>query len=79
MAYDRPVMGQGNWKPLTSDDQIRDDVGFTNPNLHQRCDPSQPEGEILPREYTEFINGVEGHRLTESFIYEDEDNPDEIP
>lgn len=79
MAYERPMMGQGNWKPLTSEDQQRDDVGFTNPNLHQRCDPSQSEGELKPREYDEFINGVECHRFTESFTYEDDINPDEIP
>lgn len=79
MAYNRPVMGQGNWKPLTSQDQQRDDVGFTNPNLHQRCDPSQLEGEHKPREYDEFINGIQGYRTTESFTFEDDVNPDEIP
>lgn len=60
MAYDRPVMGQGTWKPLTSDDQIRDDVGFTNPNLHQRCDPSQPEGELLLESILNLSTALKG-------------------
>ena len=79
MPYERPIMGQGNMKPLSDEDQIRDDNGFTHPNLHRRIDPSQPEGEHQPRDYSLFINNVNSYRLTESFEFEDDVNPDEIP
>lgn len=79
MAYDRPTMASGNMKPLSDEDQARDDLGFTNPNLHRRIDPSQPEGEYAPRDYSLFVNGTNSYRLTESYDYEDEENPDEIP
>lgn len=79
MSYERPIMGHGNMKPLSDEDEIRDNNGFTHPNLHRRIDASQPEGEIKPRDYSLFVNGVNSYRLTESYIYEDEDNPNEIP
>lgn len=80
MAYQIPIMGQGNAKPATSEDKTRDDVGFTNPNLHERIEMnSQPEGEFKPRKYHVSIQGVNQYRTTESFLHDDEVNEDEIP
>lgn len=40
MAYELPKMGQGSAKPATETDLAHDAAGFTNPNLHQRINPT---------------------------------------
>ena len=49
MPYENLVMGQGPAKLASDEDLERDEVGFTNPNLHRRIDPHAEEGEYLPQ------------------------------
>lgn len=80
MPYENLVMGQGPAKLASDEDLERDEVGFTNPNLHRRIDSHAEEGEYLPREYKVGIYGTESYRLTESFLRDENDNTeDEIP
>lgn len=79
MPYDMPVMGQGNMKQLTPEDQIRDDNGFTNPNLHRRIHPHQYEGELDAREYNLAIQGVNSYRTTKYPIHDEDSITSDIP
>lgn len=78
MPVDRAQMAQGNAVPLTEEDQQRDDVGFTNPNLHRRVDPQPVEGEYQLREYDLFVNGTDSYRTTESFLRDENDDTVDI-
>lgn len=80
MSYEIPLIGKGElMKELSEDDQIRDDVGFTNPNLHRRVDPTeQDEGEFDVRDYELRILGLYSQRTT-SYHYYDDNDPDEKP
>lgn len=80
MSDNRPMLEQGNATPLDEEDISRDDIGFTNPNLHRRIDPHQLEGEYAPRDYNLSINNVNSYRMTENFLRDSNDNTeDEIP
>lgn len=82
MAHKRiDVIGDGKpWKPASQEDLIRDNVGFTNPNLHQRLEVQKPQSpELFEREYTEAIQGIYLVRTTTKHYHDEESNPDEIP
>lgn len=77
-----PKTGQGPWHKALQEDLERDEVGYTNPNLHRRVDPQDPpEGshKYKPNDYEIGIYSVNSYRTTESH-YHDEDTEDcEIP
>lgn len=75
------VIGDGHKAvPLDEDDKIRDDIGFTNVNLHRRVDPKDMEdGEIALRSYTLYIQGTDSYRTTEYIYYDSDVNPNCIP
>ena len=73
-------------KPLDEEAFVKDtEVGFTNPNLHRRIDPQQPneqssaEGEHAPREYCVGIYGVNSYRTEHKVVHLEESSKDEIP
>ena len=75
-------MASGVAKELSEDDKIRDDVGFTNPNLHRRVDPQTPSDprETAPRSYTIGVyDGIHSFRTTEVFYHDEESTTCEIP
>ena len=75
-------MGQGPAVLASEDDLIRDEVGFTHPNLHRRIDPQEPSAdskEYHPRDYSLGIYSVNSHRTTESHYHDEETDLDEIP
>lgn len=76
MSYERPVIWQGNAVPLSDEDQKRDDIGFTNPNLHRRVDPHMYGEEVQPREYDLFISNLDSYRTTKCIYRNPEDNTD---
>ena len=90
-----PFYGQGPANPITDKDGTvldkeaydKDTVtGFTNPNLHRRIDPQEPDedrraqGEQAPREYAVGIYGLNSYRTERKLVHiEGEDAQDEIP
>lgn len=65
-----PAIGEGPAELATPEDIERDDLGFTNPNLHRRVDP-KPEGRLLGedveytnREYKFTIGHLNSYRTT---------------
>jgi len=81
IAY--PQYGQGNSTPASDEDIQRDDLGYTNPNLHRRVDPKFPveaddatDYELTPRDYLIGIQAVNSYRTTiktEHIDYQDID------
>lgn len=56
-------------------DQDRDDLGFTNPNLHRRIDSKMPpygSGETVPRKYKLQIQNLNSYRTTQVVTHIDE-------
>ena len=74
-----PVMGYGEAKPVTDEDIARDEVGFTNPNFHQRVDITQLPDESKPKDYTLRLQSTNYFRIVESFPLSDQDESLEIP
>lgn len=74
-------MAQGPAHIATSDEIALDNHGLTNPNLHRRIDPQQPEDpvEIKPRSYILSVNGYNSYRTTTKYIHDEESTTDEIP
>lgn len=70
-------------KPLTPEEQAKDDLGFTHPNLHRRVDPQESaEGskEVAPRKYTLGVyDGINSYRTTEITYHDEESTTCEIP
>ena len=69
--------------PLTPEEQAKDDLGFTHPNLHRRIDAQDPpEGskEVQPRKYTLGVyDGINSYRTTQIFYHDEESTTCEIP
>lgn len=77
-----PKVSQGAAKLVSEDDIIRDDAGFTHPNLHRRVDPqipSEDSQEHKPREYKLGISNVNSYRTTEIHYHDEESTTSEIP
>ena len=69
-------------KPLTPEEQEKDDIGFTAPNLHRRVDPQPPVDprETRPREYTLGIyDKIHSYRTTDISYHDEESTTCEIP
>lgn len=84
--YLYPRMTQGPAKPLTEDDEARDALGFTHPNLHRRTDPQDPptaddprNQELTPREYSLELSGVHSYRAVTITTHDEESIDSEIP
>lgn len=73
---------QGKGVLATEEDIERDNVGYTNPNLHRRVDASNPEPEsfeMKPRTYKFMRQGLNQLQLTEIYYQDDDSNEREIP
>lgn len=86
VTHSYPVMGQGPAELATEDDLERDELGFTNPNLHRRVEPHDPpiaddprNQEIAPRSYQLNIQGVRSYRTTQINVHNEESIDDETP
>ena len=70
---------EGVAKPLTPEEQAKDDLGFTHPNLHRRIDP--PVGtEERPKKYTLGVyDKIHSYRTVDSSCHDEESTTCEIP
>lgn len=78
-----PTMGQGPGTYVDSDseEQVLDDIGFTNPNLHRRIDP-QPDpfpGAVAPNSYSISIHGKDSYRTVTLHTHDEDSDESEIP
>ena len=86
---EKPYPYMNHFTTVVDDDSIekrRDNIGFTNPNLHRRVDPQDPEvadnplnQEIEPRTYNLQIQGVHSYRTTELHVHDENSIDSEIP
>lgn len=70
----KPITGQTPAKPADREALIKDQNGYTHPNLHRRIDPQEPpkeSDELLPRDYSIGIYGLNSYRTT-TFNYHDD-------
>lgn len=68
--------------PLTPEEQAKDDLGFTHPNLHRRIDPQPPTDprEVRERSYTIGVyDKLNSYRTTEISYHDEESTTCEIP
>lgn len=75
-------MGQGPAKLADKEALDKDELGFTNLNLHRRVDPVDPEkdsGEVQPRDYIIGIQGTDSYRTTIINTHDEESTTQEIP
>lgn len=81
MAIERPKMEQGPAKVASGEDEQRQQIGFTNPNLHRIVEPLEPtdKEETRPRDYMFSIQGYDSYRTTEIFYHDEEQTDKEIP
>ena len=80
---DIPETARGAMKPCSEEDIQRDQLGFTNPNLHRRVDneiaPTDPK-EVRPRTYEIGVwDGVNSYRTEEVYYHDEESTTSEIP
>lgn len=77
-----PEMYNGPVKPLTPDEEAKDKLGYTHPNLHRRITTGETyraPGEILPRKYYLGLHGVCSIRVTETTVHSESAIDEEIP
>ena len=81
-----PRIAEGNATLANENDLERDELGFTNKNLHRRVDPQEPveaenplNQEIEPRRYILSIHGFNSYRTTELVVHDEEQTDLEIP
>lgn len=80
-----PKLGEGPASLASESDLARDELGFTNKNLHRRVDPKEPKTvdkynqELAPREYTLSIHDVYSYRTTNVIVHDEEQTDIEIP
>ena len=77
-----PKVKQGVAVPASAEDLRRDRRGHTNPNLHRRVNPQEPDvaenaldQEVAPRDYQFAIEHVYSYRTT-TLNTHDEDSED---
>lgn len=78
-----PTMSQGpgHFIPDSGEEMDKDQLGFTNPNLHRRIDP-QPyflDGRSVENSYTISIYGHNSYRTTSVPLHDEESTTCEIP
>ena len=68
-----PSSQKGPWVVTSPEDRERDDLGFTNPNLHRRLDVKLPQDdlEVIPREYRVNLMNVSSYRTTKKNYHVD--------
>ena len=68
-----PSGQKGPWVITSPEDRARDELGFTNPNLHRRLDPKLPQDdfEVIPREYRVNLMNVNSYRTTKKNYHVD--------
>lgn len=74
---DIPKIGQGPAEEANAEDLEKDNIGFTNPNLHRRIFTS-PEG-TSGHSYKVGIYGYDSYRTTEITLHDEESTTSEIP
>lgn len=83
-----PVMGQGPARLANQEELARDELGFTNPNLHRRImNPGQQppvaenplNQEVAPRNYKLGIQNVHSYRTTQINVHNENSIDSEIP
>lgn len=82
MAMEFPKTAQGAAVPADSEALEKDEIGFTNPNLHRRVDPQPPapdSGEVAPRDYILSVQGVNSYRTEIIYTHDEESTTCEIP
>lgn len=81
MADTIPSVGQGPAKIASVEDTARDNVGFTNPNLHRNVDSKTPidPNEVSPREYMFYIESLDSYRMTDIITHDEDSTTREIP
>lgn len=70
-------MAQGDMVEITdpeSVEAVRDNVGFTHPNLHRRTTDG-----VTDRTYRVSVHGVNSYRYTEYAVHDEESTTSEIP
>ena len=78
-----PKTGQGNAQLADSEDLKRDELGYTNPNLHRRVmspGMSDEDKSILDTQYKLGIYGNDSYRTVETITHDESDfSNNEIP
>lgn len=77
-------IGQGPAKVVepNSNEDKKDQFGITNPNLHRRVDPKEPENdskETSSREYYLGIHNLNSYRTVKINYHDEESETCEIP
>lgn len=72
---------EGTARPANEEELAKDELGFTNPNLHRRIDPQQPTDpeEVLPRGYMFAIENGTSYRTTIINTHDEDSETSEIP
>ena len=68
--------------PLSPEEEAKDVIGFTHPNLHRRVDPKIPSDpkEVKPRSYIFGVyDGINSYRTTEISYHDEDSTTSEIP
>lgn len=81
MPIETPKLGQGPGRVASAEEEARQEVGFTSPNLHRVIDPKDPTDplETKPRSYMFSIQGYDSYRTTEIFYHDEEQTDSEVP
>lgn len=78
-----PMIGQGPATRATAEDEARDALGFTHPNLHRRVFPQSEstvgEYEYVGRTYQLMIQGNNSYRTTTMYVHDENSTESEIP
>ena len=71
-------VAQGVAKLANSADIARDELGYTNPNLHRRidCDISETN---RPTEYSLLVGNVNSYRTTRVTLHDEDSTTTEVP
>lgn len=78
-----PKTAQGEAVECSEEDIQRDELGFTNPNLHRRIDNDiapEDEKEVKPRTYNIGVwDGQNSYRTEHIYYHDEESTTCEIP
>lgn len=75
-----PKISQGPAKIADAEDLLRDENGFTNPNLHRRVETTPPVSpQVFSTTYTIEIESTNSYRTTQQYFHDEESTISEIP
>lgn len=76
VSKDENIIGEGRWEKIEtgSIQSVRDNNGFTNPNLH-RGKSTKSEN----RKISVGIYGLNSYRTTETVVHDEDSRTSEIP